>query len=109
MLLPPLLETAKSNTLSHERVPPQVGVESVGGWYQPHTDMSVPVCVKFGRLNDRPDAQFELGTLLVACKKWAAELPAHIPAPDTGGVAETVSEPSGLGALSAVRLAASKV
>jgi hypothetical protein len=47
--------------------------------------------------------------VLFACEKLAAELPSHAPTPVVGGVVEAVSGPNGLGALSAKKLAASKV
>ena len=46
---------------------------------------------------------------LLANAKFAAELPAHIPDVSVGGVAEAVSAPRGLGALSARKLALSNV
>ena len=45
--------------------------------------------------------------VLAVCGKLAALLPAHIPVVTVGGVADAVSAPSGTGALSPRKLAAS--
>ena len=62
-----------------------------------------------GNWKDRPLAKSLDHTLPAISEKFAAELPCHAPAVDVGGVVEAVSVPNGVGALSAVKLVASKV
>ena len=68
------------------------------GWYHAHT-VNAP---EYGHTKVGIDSAS-------LSAKTAALLPVHCPIPVVGGVVEAVSAPKGLGALSAVKLAASNV
>jgi hypothetical protein len=72
-------------------------------------DKAEDVSEMFGNWKDRPLTKSLDHQLPAVSEKLAAELPCHAPGVEVGGVAEAFNAPSGVGALSAVRFAASKV